>query len=103
MLIVRFEGSRKHIGAMLEPNDPNDMKPNRYERIHAWFYFPQPLDYPLIVLTAIDLQFKLMKVEFLPLHGEHFEILHCLHVIIIERAQRIFLLHSNQQIDDKMT
>jgi hypothetical protein len=43
-----------------------------------------------------------MKVEFLPLECEHFEVLYGFDIIIVEGAERIFLLHSNQQIDDKM-
>ena len=55
MPIVGFVRSRKHIGAMFEPNNPYDMKPNRDECIHSRFYLPQAFYYPLIIFIAIDL------------------------------------------------
>ena len=55
MLIVGFVRGREHIGAMFEPNNPYDMKPNGDECIHSRFYFPQAFHYPLIILIAIDL------------------------------------------------
>ncbi len=55
MLVVRFIGRGQHVGAMLESNHPNYMKPNWYEGIHAWLYLPESLDNSLIALIAIDL------------------------------------------------
>jgi len=55
MPIVGFVRSGEHIGAMFEPNNPYDMKPNGDECIHSRFYLPQAFYYPLIIFIAIDL------------------------------------------------